>query len=359
MSFYANQTIWVPKLYRSNLTRIYMKPTYTYTSISLVPRHLSNVKSRYDIDLSIQIGEGEFKKKLRMPIIPAPMDTICGIKMCRKFYENDMLGIIHRFQNIENRLDEYRSLINDEMDVIVAVGLDEEDIVSQFYQLGAKYFILDVANGFNSSVKPMIRNIKSREDTFIICGNVASCEGFSYLSDLGVDAIRVGIGNGSMCSTSIMTGIGQGIVTALEECKNQKDASGSTSLIIADGGVTNVGDIAKALGLGADLVMMGKMFAGTKEAEGNVLKYDGTLYKAYRGSASFAVQAKHEANPNFIEGDETIVKYKGSVQNIINEIEAGLRSSFSYMGAHDLVSFQKNTDWVLYTLDQKLFKTNN
>ena len=336
-----------------------MKPTYTYTSISLVPRHLSNVKSRHDINLSIQMGTGEFAKTLRMPILPAPMDTICGIKMCRKFFENDMLGIIHRFQAIENRINEYRSIINDKMDVIVAVGLDEEDTVAQFIELGAKYFILDVANGFNRSVEPMIDYIKSIRNTFVICGNVASREGFTYLSDLGVDAIRVGIGNGSMCSTSIMTGIGQGIVTALEECKNQKEASGSKSLIIADGGVTNVGDIAKALGLGADLVMMGKMFAGTKEAEGNVLKYDGTLYKAYRGSASFGVQVKHKEVPNFIEGDETIVKYKGSVQNIINEIEAGLRSSFSYMGAHHLSAFQKNADWVLYTLDPKLFKTTN
>ncbi len=336
-----------------------MNPTYTYTSISLVPRHLSNVMSRHDIDLSIQIGSGEFTKKLRMPIIPAPMDTICGLKMCKKFHENDMLGIIHRFQSLENRLDEYHSLTGDQMDVIVAVGLGEEEIVSQFYSLDARYFILDIANGFNSSVEPMIKHIQSKKDTFVICGNVASREGFAYLSDLGVDAIRVGIGNGSMCSTSIMTGIGQGIVTALEECKNQKESSGSSSLIIADGGVTNVGDIAKALGLGADLVMMGKMFAGTKEAEGNVLKYDGTLYKAYRGSASFAVQAKHKENPNYVEGDETIVKYKGSVQNIINEIEAGLRSSFSYMGAHDLTSFQENADWVLYTLDQKLFKANN
>jgi len=333
-----------------------MKPTYTYHSISLVPRQLSTVKSRHDIDLSASLGNGQKQMTIRMPIIPSPMDTICGIKMCRKFYENDMLGIVHRFQPLKQRLKEYQILKNESMDAIIAVGLDEESIVSQFIELGAHYFILDVANGFNRSVESIIHDIKSRPDTFVICGNVATKEGFAYLSDLGVDGIRVGIGNGSMCSTSIMTGVGQGIVTALEECKNQKDSSNSPSLIIADGGVTNVGDVAKALGLGADLVMMGRLFAGTKEAEGNVLKYNGTLYKAYRGSASFAVQAKHKENPNFIEGDETIVKYKGSVQNIINEIEAGLRSSFSYMAAHDLKSFQENADWVLYTLDPKLFK---
>ncbi len=291
-----------------------------------------------------------------MPILPSPMDTICGLKMCQKFFENDMIGIVHRFQSVDSRFEEYQSLVNSNMDAIIAVGLKEEDIVSRFYQLGARHFILDVANGFNSSVEPMIKMIKSMKGTWIICGNVASREGFEYLSDLGVDAIRVGIGNGSMCSTTIMTGVGQGIVSALLECKEQKDKINSTSLIVADGGVTNVGDIAKAIGLGADMVMMGRMFAGTKEAEGNVLKYDGALYKAYRGSASFAVQAKHRENPNFIEGDETIVKYKGSVQNIINEIEAGLRSSFSYMAAHNVETFQKNSDWVLYTLDQKLFK---
>lgn len=332
-----------------------MKPTYTYQSIALVPRHLSHIKSRHDIDLSLTIRTNGTSKTLRMPILPAPMDTICGIDMCRKFYENNMLGIIHRFQSEDRRIGGYQSLHDEGMDAIIAVGLDEEELTGRFYDLGARYFILDIANGFNTSIKPMVATLRKLKDVFVICGNVASREGFAYLSDLGVDAIRVGIGNGSMCTTSIMTGVGQGIVTAIEECQDYRLKTSTAAYIIADGGIANAGDVAKALGLGADLVMMGRMFAGTKEAEGNVLKYGGSLYKAYRGSASFAVQAKHKSQPNFIEGDETIVKYKGSVQNIIDEIEAGLRSSFSYMGAHNMKEFQDNANWVYYAMDDKLF----
>ncbi|MBC8214264.1 MAG: guanosine monophosphate reductase [Candidatus Marinimicrobia bacterium] len=330
-----------------------MKTTHTYKDISLVPRTLSKVHSRNQIDLSTNFNN----HKLRMPILPSPMDTICGINMCKAFCENDMIGMIHRFSSDEERINDYRTLVSENMDAIIAVGLEEQNLVSQLHNIGARYFIVDVANGFNTASEPIIEFIKNLSDTFLICGNVASEEGFEYLSNLGVDAIRVGIGNGSMCTTSIMTGVGQGIVSALQECKSFKDKNKCKSLIIADGGVASVGDISKALGLGADLVMMGRMFAGTKESEGNILKYNGNLYKAYRGSASFAVQRKSKKNPYYIEGDETIVEYKGGVQNIIDQIEAGLRSSFSYMGATNIVEFKSNADFVQYHMDQKLFKT--
>jgi IMP dehydrogenase/GMP reductase len=331
-----------------------MQSTYTYKDISLVPRCISKVRSRKDIDLSLLTP----KLKLKIPIMPAPMDTISGIKMSEMFYENGMLGMVHRFKSIEDRLFEYKSLNDKGMDAIIAIGLDEEDIVEKMMDLGARYFILDIANGFNTAVEPMMKFIRKQKDAYVICGNVASKEGFEYLADLGVDAIRVGIGNGSMCTTSIMTGVGQGIVSALNECAEQKSKMNSESLIIADGGITNVGDISKALGLGGDLVMMGRMFAGTKESEGNILKYNGKLYKAYRGSASFGVQRKSKKNPYYIEGDETIVEYKGSVQNIIDQIDAGLRSSFSYMGAKNLTEFNQNADFVFYTMDDKLFKNS-
>lgn len=330
-----------------------MKSTYTYKDISLVPRTLSNVHSRNQIDLSVHFNT----RILRMPILPSPMDTICGINMCRAFCKNEMLGMVHRFSSDKERISDYQTLVSENMDAIIAVGLEEQNLVSTLYKNGARYFIVDVANGFNTASEPIIEFVKNLDGTFLICGNVASKEGFEYLSNLGVDAIRVGIGNGSMCTTSIMTGVGQGIVSALQECKAYKDDNNSQSLIIADGGVTSVGDISKAIGLGADLVMMGRMFAGTKESEGNILKYNGSLYKAYRGSASFAVQRKSKKNPYYIEGDETIVEYKGGVQNIIDQIEAGLRSSFSYMGAESIDKFKLNADFVQYHMDSKLFKT--
>jgi len=324
-----------------------MKASLSYQDISLVPRNLSQVNSRQEIDLSLKIDSNGTIKKLRLPALPAPMDTICSIDMCRILSENEMLGMIHRFQAIEKRKNNYKTLKTDGFDVVIAVGLDEKEIIDEFHSLGARAFIVDVANGFNTAVEPTIKQIRNLKNTYIICGNVDSEEGFKYLSELGVDAIRIGIGSGSMCTTSIMTGIGQGIVSSIQECRNIKDKINSKSMLIADGGIRAVGDIAKALTVGADAVMVGRMFAGTKEAEGNILKYNGKLYKAYRGSASYAVQQKRGKNPYYVEGDETIVEYKGGVQNILDQIDAGLRSSMSYMAANNLNELKNNGSYVI------------
>lgn len=324
-----------------------MKPSLSYQDISLVPRKLSEVRSRKEIDMSLQLGGSDYNYNIRIPLFPAPMDTICSAEMCRILAKNGMLGMIHRFQPLENRKSDFLKLKNESIDAVIAIGLDESTIINEFYELGARAFIVDVANGFNSTVEPIINQLRSMKGTFIFCGNVDSEEGFKYLSDLGVDAIRVGIGTGSMCTTSIMTGIGQGIVSSIQECRNIKEKINSDAILIADGGIREVGDIAKALTVGADAVMVGRMFAGTKEAEGNILKYNGKLYKAYRGSASYAVQQKRGKNPYYVEGDETIVEYKGGVQNILDQIDAGLRSSMSYMAASDLAELKFNSSYVV------------
>ncbi len=324
-----------------------MKPSLSYQDISLVPRKLSEVRSRKEIDMSLQLGGSDYNYNLRIPLFPAPMDTICSAEMCQILAKNGMLGMIHRFQPLENRKGDFLKLKDESIDVVIAIGLDESNLINEFYDLGARAFIVDVANGFNSTVEPIINQLRNMKGTFIFCGNVDSEEGFKYLSDLGVNAIRVGIGTGSMCTTSIMTGIGQGIVSSIQECRNIKEKIDSNAILIADGGIREVGDIAKALTVGADAVMVGRMFAGTKEAEGNILKYNGKLYKAYRGSASYAVQQKRGKNPYYVEGDETIVEYKGGVQNILDQIDAGLRSSMSYMAASDLAELKLNSSYVV------------
>ncbi len=329
-----------------------MKASYTYQDISLVPRKLSTIRSRRDIDLGFQLPVNGTSTSLRLPLLPAPMDTICSVTMCRLLAQNSMLGMIHRFQSDDERLDGYRELIADGHDAVIAIGLDENNLIKEFYDLGARFFIVDVANGFNTAVEPTIKYLQDLGETFIICGNVDSGEGFHYLAGLGVQAIRVGIGTGSMCTTSIMAGVGQGIVSSIQECRAAKDELQLPALLIADGGIREVGDIAKALALGADLVMVGRLLAGTKEAEGNILKYEGKLYKAYRGSASFAVQQKRGKNPYYVEGDETIVAYKGGAQNILDQIESGLRSSFSYLAARNISEFIANGDYVVrHSLD--------
>ena len=152
------------------------------------------------------------------------------------------------------------------------------------------------------------------------------------LEDAGVDAVRVGIGSGSVCTTSIQTGIGIGQVSSLLDVYFAREESNLKIKIIADGGIKSPGDIVKAIALGADAAMLGRMLAGTKETPGEVIKYDDQLWKKYRGSASFGVKMKNE----FIEGEETMVPYKGAVKNVVDGISDGLKSSMSYMNCFNL-----------------------
>jgi IMP dehydrogenase len=166
----------------------------------------------------------------------------------------------------------------------------------------------------------------------VIVGNIAHGETLKQLIDSGADAVRVGIGSGSVCTTSIQTGIGIGQVSSLLNVFFARKEHNLNIKIIADGGIKSAGDAAKAIALGADAVMLGRMLAGTKETPGEVIKYDGQLWKKYRGSASFGVKMRNE----FIEGEETMVPYKGTVKNVIDSISDGMRSSMSYMNCLNL-----------------------
>jgi len=152
------------------------------------------------------------------------------------------------------------------------------------------------------------------------------------LVDAGADSVRIGIGGGSVCTTSIQTGIGLGQVSSLLDVYFVRKENDLNIELIADGGIKSPGDIAKAIALGADSVMLGRMLAGTRETPGEVIKYQDQLWKKYRGSASFGVKMKNE----FIEGEETMVPYRGAVKNVIDSISDGLRSSMSYMNCKSL-----------------------
>ena len=166
----------------------------------------------------------------------------------------------------------------------------------------------------------------------IIVGNIAHGASLQQLEDSGADAVRVGIGSGSVCTTSIQTGIGIGQVSSLLDVLFARGEKKLKIKIIADGGIKSAGDVAKAMALGADAVMLGRMLSGTRETPGEVIKYNGQLWKKYRGSASFGVKMRNE----FIEGEETMVAYKGSVKNTIDSISDGLKSSMSYMNCFNL-----------------------
>lgn len=297
----------------------------TYDDISLVPTTISEIRSRSTIELKDEF----LGLDLTIPIVSSPMDTVTGLEMCRELDNLGALGILNRFDS------SLEKVLNNGKDIeglkAVAIGLDTpEDVIEKLAE-GNFIICIDTANANNIFVLKKTEEIKKKYNLKIIIGNTATGATLETLENAGADAVRVGIG-GSVCTTSIQTGIGIGQVSAILDTVMTKKEKKLKIEIIADGGIKHAGDIAKAIALGADAVMLGRMLAGTKETPGEVIKYNGMLWKKYRGSASFGVKMKNV----FVEGEETMVPYKGTVKNVIDSIMDGLRSCMSYMNCKSL-----------------------
>lgn len=298
----------------------------TYDDISLIPLEISRVKTRNEINTrTIFAGE-----ELSVPVISSPMDTVTGIEMAKELTNLGCIGILNRFNSSLSELVSNSNLI----DGIKAVSISltaEDSIIAPLAERGI-IICIDTANANNAFVLKKCEEIKSRYNTKVIVGNIAHGSTLNQLEDAGADAVRIGIGGGSVCTTSVQTGIGIGQVSSLLDTYFTKIEQKLNIALIADGGIKSPGDVAKALACGADVVMLGRMLAGTKETPGEVIKYNDQLWKKYRGSASFGVKMKNE----FIEGEETLVPYKGAVKNVINGISDGLRSAMSYLNCDSL-----------------------
>ena len=217
---------------------------------------------------------------------------------------------------------------------------------------GCNVLLIDIAHGHHVLVKNVIEELRNEfgEDVEIIGGSIATKEAAKELCEWGVDGLRVGIGNGSLCETRIRTGVGIPQFSALlDVCSITDDYNVP---VIADGGIRNVGDICKGLGCGADSVMLGSLLAGTKETPGDVTKVgewpNERLYKKYRGSASIESKVDRGESGN-IEGNSKIIPYKGKVKRIISDIRDGISSSCSYVGASNLLDFQSKCEFVQVT----------
>ncbi len=291
----------------------------TYDDISLVPCEISRIKSRTEAITHTQF----LGRKLLLPVLASPMDSVTGIAMAQTLDKMGCMGIVNRF---DSSLEEIVK-INAEGISAVSISLNNnKDLISKLAEYNLTICI-DTANANNSTVLQKCEEIKSKHNVKVIVGNVAQGSSLQDLVNSGADAVRIGIGGGSMCTTSIQTGIGIGQASSLIDLFFAREEKNLKIELIADGGIKNPGDVAKALALGADVVMLGRMLAGTKEAPGEVIKYNDQLWKKYRGSASFGVKMKNE----FIEGEETMIPYKGPVKSVIDSISDGLRSSMSYM----------------------------
>lgn len=293
----------------------------TYDDISLIPTAVSRIKSRTDANTASEfLGE-----KLSVPVLSSPMESVTGIEMAKELSRLGCLGIVNRFDSsLDEVLHDQKNGVN-----LKAVSVALNTPMETVEKLAAKNFIIciDTANANNKAVLCRTEEIKKQYNVRIIVGNIAHGASLEQLESAGADAVRVGIGSGSVCTTSIQTGIGIGQVSSLLNVLFSRSDKKLKIKVIADGGIKSAGDVAKAIALGADVVMLGRMLSGTKETPGEVIKYNGQLWKKYRGSASFGVKMRNE----FIEGEETMVAYKGIVKNVIDGISDGLRSSMSYM----------------------------
>ena len=298
----------------------------TYDDISLIPTEVSRIKSRKQADTSSAF----LGIKLSLPVLSSPMESVTGITMARELSNLGCLGIINRFDSSLEKIIE----ANGEEKLVKGVSIALNAPLKTIERLAeAKYVIcIDTANANNLEVLKRTEEIKKKFNAKIIVGNIAHGASLKQLADSGADAVRVGIGSGSVCTTSIQTGIGIGQVSSLLNVLYAREQQNLKIQIIADGGIKGAGDVAKAIALGADAVMLGRLLAGTRETPGEVIKYNDQLWKKYRGSASFGVKMKNE----FIEGEETMVPYKGPVKNVIDGISDGLKSTMSYMNCLNL-----------------------
>ena len=262
------------------------------------------------------------------------------------------------FEDLHERLEwRERMLLDDDIwrnrPRCAAIGVtgDWFERAQELVKNGCNVLLIDVAHGHHKLVGEAVEKIKKNiPGVEVIAGSIATRYAAKYLCEKGVDGLRVGVGNGSLCETRIRTGIGiPQFSSLLDICSITDDY---TVPVIADGGVRYVGDICKGLGCGADSVMLGSLLAGTKETPSDITKVgewpNERLYKKYRGSAS--IDSKGDRGEyNNVEGNSKIIPYKGKVKRILSDIRDGLSSSFSYVGARDILDFQSKCEFVKVT----------
>jgi GMP reductase len=312
---------------------------FDYPQINLVPR-CCIVESRSQCDTSVKIGGRRFA----LPVVPANMECVIDTKLAIKLATAGYFYIMHRFGNQTLEFAETMKSHGLPISISVGVGKESYDVLYELlsHEIVPDYITIDIAHGHAPSVKSMIAWIKTHmASTFIIAGNVCTGEAVRELEDWGADAIKVGIGPGSACTTYNVTGFGsrglQASVVGL--CASEA----RRAMIIADGGIKDPGDIAKSLALGAQLVMIGGMFSALTDSPGNTVELDGRHYKEFWGSASIHATGKKDR----IEGTKNLVPMKSrSVLDEMTYLTECLQSAISYGGGRNLLCFE-NVKFIL------------
>jgi len=289
---------------------------FTYDNICLRPKY-SELESRSKANASVDF----LGYKFRLPVVPANMQDVISWEIANELSHDNYFYIMHRFGDTKRpECVDFTS---------VSVGVNEE----VYYYNTPDFITIDVAHGHHIKVNERIKFLKEWfPKSKIIAGNVATADGYKFLCDLGVDAVKVGIGGGSICSTKYKTGFHIPTATSVYECAKV----GWDVPIIADGGATHFGDVAKALVLGADMVMSGRWFAECIDSPAMIRSGK----KIYRGSTSF----ESRGHNRHIEGHTLEITEGCTYAERLDEIEQALQSSISYAGGKDLSAFN-NVEW--------------
>lgn len=329
----------------------------TYDDVLLVPKR-SGLASRKLVDTKTYLTP---KIQLQIPIISANMDTVTESEMAIAMAKLGGIGIIHRFLSIENQVKEVEK-VKKQGNLLVgaAVGVKNGFLerTESLINAGADIIVVDIAHGHSDHAIAAVKDIKKKFSKInLIAGNVATGEGTLDLIKAGADAIKVGVGPGSLCTTRIVTGCGVPQLTAVLDAVSV--ARKYQIPVIADGGIKVSGDITKALAAGASTVMLGSLLAGCHEAPGTIVRKNHKKYKLIRGMASLKANIeknKHEENGNHFglsdyvaEGVEALILYKSNVEEVVCQLIGGLRSGMSYCGSQNLEELRQKAEFIQIT----------
>jgi len=326
----------------------------TYDDVLLLPDASEVVPSEVSTKTSLTR-----RISLDIPLISAAMDTVTESAMAIAMAKLGGIGIIHRNLAIEEQVTHAKLVKGAGLIVGAAVGVGDDGFkrAQELIEVGVDVIVVDTAHGHHRAVLDAIERIKSNySDQEIIGGNVATRAGAQALINAGADAVKVGVGPGSICTTRVIAGVGVPQITAIMEAA--KACKKADVPLIADGGLQYSGDIAKAIVSGADSVMLGSLLAGCDESPGELIESGGKKFKRYRGMGSLgAMQSRGETKsyskdrymqddvlsedklvPEGIEGK---VSYRGPVGDVVHQLVGGLRSGMGYAGAEDISALQK------------------
>lgn len=310
----------------------------TFDDVLLMPRH-SEIYSRKDPELKSQLTKNY---QIELPIVAANMDTVSEAEMCVAMAELGGVAILHRFMGLEEQMKQVEVIKKSFSDkglkspIVGSIGVKEAGMkrAEGLVKAGVQILTIDIAHGDSVMLLDTLEFVKKEFPHIdVIAGNTATADGVRRMIDHGADAVKVGIGPGSMCTTRIITGCGVPQLTAIALAYQEASRHGVP--VIADGGIKNSGDIVKAFSAGAQTVMLGSMLSGTLETPGEV---KGGL-KKYRGMASKDAQVSWRGKlPEGMaaEGEATMIPCKGPVKNILNEVSGGIRSGMTYLNAEDI-----------------------